>query len=382
MDNAVEIIDDWNQPAPNPHEDRITTILQKRAQPQQYNASQINSATNASMYRAAAGQGSGNGVQQILDAVIGNPAREAQDREYESAKGMYDMFEQKRAQGDKQANALFDKIALFTGGDPEGTALFVNELHNDPDKIDPGNAYQVMTKLAGIAKKKGYQSPESLLKKAQIKAAQSGGDKPAGVQEFEYMQKLPPDQQKAFMEMKGKGAGLQPTEMKEIFEQDDVINAGSDALSILSQMESLNTMPTYEGPLASTRAKAGSLAGSTEADNTLELDNLGQQLAASMLKTTFTGAISNAEREFLQDLQASASKTKAQRKRIIDNGRKLIEARTQRAQEKQRRIQTGEYQTTPAATSISPLGNSGALPADKQKRLDELRAKRDAGTLQ
>lgn len=360
----------------NPYEDRITAILQKRAQPQQPSIDQIYSAGNAAQSYALAGRP--QGVEQILNA-ISQPQQQAQDREFESTKALYDMFEQKRTQGDRQASALFDKIALFTGGDPEGTALFINELHKDPDSIDPSNAYQVMTKLAGIAKRTRYVSPESQLKRQQLKNAQAGGDKPADVQTFEYFQNLPDDQKKSFMELKGKGSGLKPTEMKEIFEQDDVINAGSDALSILDQIQNLNSMPTYEGPLASQRASAGSLAGSAEADNTLELDNLGKNLAASMLKTTFTGAISNAEREFLQDLQASASKTKAQRQRIINNGRSLIEARTKRAQEKQRRIQTGEYQTTPASQSVVSLG--GALPADKQKRLEELRAKREAGTL-
>lgn len=352
MDYDVQIVDNLAEPAPNPYEDRITAILQKRAQVQQPNAWQVNQAGKAAM--AGAGYG-GDSLEKILQAM-GQPQREAEDRELDSVKQLYGLFEETRARGDKQAQALFDRISLFTGGDPEGTALFINELHKDPERIDPGNAYQVMTKLAGIAKRTGYVSPETMLKKAQIKNAQSGGDKPAVVQEFEYMQSLPPDQQKAFMELKGKGSGLKPTEMKEIFEQDDVINAGSDSLSILSQMESLNSLPTYEGPLASQRAAAGALAGSTEALNTRELDNLAQNLAASMLKTTFTGTISNAEREFLQNLQASANKTAAERQRIINNGKSLVEARIKRAQEKQRRIQTGEYQTTPAQTSIPDLG--------------------------
>lgn len=360
-DPAIEIVNSIFQPQDNPHEDRITAILQKRAQPLSYAPQQVNAGTEAAQYMALAGR-EGNGVEQILDAIVRKPQLENMDREYESSRGLYDLFEEKRARGDKQAQALFDKISLFTGGDPEGTAMFVEALHNDPEPIDPGNAFQVMTKLAGISKRTGYVSPESQMNKLKLAQARkelnSGPsvDKPAAVQEFEYMQALDPDAQKAFMEMKGKGAGLKPTEMKEIFEQDDVINAASDSLSILEQMESLNTMPTYEGPMAAKRAYAASLTGSDEANNTLELENLGKNLAASMLKTTFTGAISNAEREFLQDLQASASKTKAQRDRIIQNGKKLIAGRQTRAQEKQRRIQTGDYQTTPLGSSTTNLG--------------------------
>lgn len=364
----VEIVDNLFAPTPNPYEDRITAILQKRAQPQSYSSEQINSAGQAAQYMALAGRN--QGVEQILEAFR-KPELEQQDREFESARGLYDLFEEKRSRGDKQAQALFDKISLFTGGDPEGTALFVQALHADPEPIDPGNAFQVMTKLAGIAKRTGYQSPESQLSKLKIRQAQmdlsnpGGTDKPADVETFEYFQGLDPDSQKAFMELKGKGSGLKPTEMKEIFQQDDVINAASDSLSILDQMESLNAMPTYEGPLAGTRAYAASLTGSDEANNTLELENLAKNLAASMLKTTFTGAISNAEREFLQDLQASASKTKEQRQRILNNGKNLIAARQKRAQEKQRRIQTGEYQTTPASPGVSPIGQGG--PVDWQE---------------
>lgn len=76
------------------------------------------------------------------------------------------VFEAKKAAGDANAQQLDKKISLFTGGDPEGTAMFLQELHNDPDQIDPGNSYQVMTKLAGIAKRNGYQSPTIQAEKA------------------------------------------------------------------------------------------------------------------------------------------------------------------------------------------------------------------------
>ena len=365
-DYNVEITDNFS-PVQNPYEDRITAILQKRSQP----APQMISPQEFDAY-GVGNIASRQGPQNFLDTIQKlQSSREdrysqQQDRELQGAQTLYNLFEEKRARGDKQSQALFDRISLFTGGDPEGTAMFLNELHADPESIDPGNAYQVMTKLAGIAKKTGYVSPESQLKKlelsktkAEINKLNNSGksDVPADVQSFEYFQKLNSDAKKSFMELKGKGSGLKPTEMKEIFQQDDVINSASDSLSILDQMEALNNMPTYEGPMASQRAYVGSLAGSDEANNTLELENLGKNLAASMLKTTFTGSISNAEREFLQDLQANASKTKAQRQRVLNNGKKLIAARQGRAQEKQRRIQTGEYQTTPESSSVVPLGD-------------------------
>ena len=156
-------------PVQNPFEDRITQILQERAQPQTFTPGARDAAALASQYMAQAGQG--QGVDQILGA-IGAPQREQQQRELESATALYDLFEQKRAAGDAQANALFNRISMFTGGDPEGTRLFLEELNADPEEIDPGNAFQVMSKLAGIAKRTGYKSPESRLQDLQIRGAE------------------------------------------------------------------------------------------------------------------------------------------------------------------------------------------------------------------
>jgi hypothetical protein len=144
----------------NPYEDRITGILQKRAQP--YNAEQIGLAGQSAQLRALAGQNTS--IDQVLQSVLGSQT----DRELQSTQGLYDMFEKQRAAGDAQANALYKRMEMFTGGDPEGNALFLEELHKDPDTIDPSNAFQVMTKLAGIAKKTGYKPLDSKMKEAQI----------------------------------------------------------------------------------------------------------------------------------------------------------------------------------------------------------------------
>jgi hypothetical protein len=154
---------DFAQSEQNPYEDRITAILQKRAQP--YSSDQYGLAGESAVLRAQAG-GEGN-IEKILQATLG----QQQDNELQTTKTLYDMFEQKRSQGDAQSKALFDRISMFTGGDPEGTALFLDELHNDPEVIDPSNAYQIMTKLAGIAKKTGYTSLDSQMKRAQIASA-------------------------------------------------------------------------------------------------------------------------------------------------------------------------------------------------------------------
>jgi hypothetical protein len=154
---------DFLQPQQNPYADRITEILQKRAQP--YNTEQIGLAGESSRLRALAGED--KSVDQILEAIVRKP----QQQQVEDSTMLYNMFEQQRANGDKQAEALAKRMEMFTGGDPEGNAIFLQELQNDPENIDPNNAFQVMTKLAGIAKKTGYKPLDAQLKRAQIGAA-------------------------------------------------------------------------------------------------------------------------------------------------------------------------------------------------------------------
>lgn len=381
----------------NPYVDKITEILQRRAQPEPVSTQEMGSMA----FGNALNRFTGGNVQNVLQAIKGveserlGQAQAQQDREFAQAKGLYDVFEQQREAGDKQAQALFDKMNMFTGGDPEGNAMFLEALHSDPEDVDPSNAYQVMTKLAGIAKKSGYVSPEQQMNKLKLQDAQLGiqstklgmdktraeinklnnpdltpVDQPADVKTFQYYQSLSPEQKKEFEKVSGvktDGRELKSTEMKEIFDAEDVVNAASDSISILDQMNNLNSLPTYEGAYAVERAAAerlNPLGQSQDSLNTLEIENLAKNLAASMLKTTFTGAISNAEREFLQDLQASANKSVAERQRIINNGKKLIESRAKRAQTKQQRIQSGDYATKPAEMSATNLSDGGTISLD------------------
>jgi len=174
----IEIVDDFLPEKQNPHEDRITAILQKRAQP----APNMVTPQEMDIYGISS-IASRKGSQNYLAALEGLQNQRTQDhyaqqdRELQGAQSLYDMFETKRARGDKQAQALFDKVSLFTGNDPEGMAMFVEALHNDPDKIDPSNSFQVMTKLAGIAKRSGYVSPEAQMAKLDLEGKKLGNRK-------------------------------------------------------------------------------------------------------------------------------------------------------------------------------------------------------------
>lgn len=192
MDQQVQIVDSLFAPQQeNPYTDRITAILQQKAQPVQNDPWQVNQAATAAM--AGAGYNNGQGMQQILDAVINKPQQEAHDRALDSYKQLHDMFELKRLQGDKNAQSLFDKMNMFTGGDPEGNTLILNALHADPQKLDPHNAVQIYSKIGQIVNGAGYVSPEMQLNKL----------KPA--KERAEIAKLNAEAKKAAKEAKGIG---------------------------------------------------------------------------------------------------------------------------------------------------------------------------------
>ena len=406
---------DFVQPAQNPHEDRITAILQRRAQPQQYDAGQINTATNAAMYRAAAGQDSG--VQQILDTVIGKPAMEAQDREFESSKALYDIFEQKRAAGDAQAKALFDKVALFTGGDPEGTALFVNELHNDPESIDPSNAYQVMTKLAGIAKKTGYKPLDVKQKEAQIAATNaltkqrvSGGgrggssvfaqtmaaiDSDPNLKNLPTIDKIRLAQNRVgtnlrisdtgeIEDMPGASEGLRNLKIGE--ESGKVV--GKDLgetevdlktrLARMPQLEdtakrlsALGKLATYTmtGRARDTLVREVGFDVPDSAVARTEYISMVDNEILPLLRETFGAQFTEREGQSLKVTLGDPNKSPAEKDAVL---RSFIRTKKETINTQARKL--GE--DTPYTST------DGVLPPDKQKRLEELRAKRDAGTLQ
>lgn len=147
--------------------DRITEILKRQStpiasspiQPQasQLPANILNAIASASYDY---GKGGGDFMGNVDKYQTG-----MQNRELNQQKGILEAYDMKLKMGDAQAKALDQKLQLFTGDDPEGKALFLQALHDDPEQIDPSNSYQVMTKLAGIKKKLGYESPDLAMAK-------------------------------------------------------------------------------------------------------------------------------------------------------------------------------------------------------------------------
>lgn len=334
------------QPAANPYEDRITAMLQKRSQPQEISPWQRMQAGKAAM--AGAGYG-GQGIEEILSA-INQPQREAEDRAIESTKALYDIFEEKRSGGDKQAQALFDKVRLFTGDDPDGISMFIEQLHNDPDSIDPGNAYQVMTKLAQIKKQTGYESPALSLDRMKKEA----------------------EIQKLITQASPKERKLSATEQKELFDATDLLNASASAKSGLLQAKNiLKNSPEgsepYTGFAADTRAAISRvpvvgdiLADKERGASTTEYTTLVTEQALNNLKAIFGGMPTEGERQILMQIQALATYTPQEQERIIDNAIAAADKRMQFNQQKLGAIQTGDYSGLGSLPPLTGSTQSGA----------------------
>lgn len=148
-----------------------------------------------------------------------------------------------------------------------------------------------------------------------------------------------------------KSGNLSPTMQKELVEADDITGASMSAMSQLRQALALNDK-AYAGPLAGLRAEtvAGvkSLVGadpSTEANATIEMENIVLNQALSSLKAIFGGAPTEGERKILVDIQASVNKTPEQRAVILARAHALAERRLEFNRNRAKAIRNGTYLT-------------------------------------
>ena len=153
------------------------------------------------------------------------------------------------------------------------------------------------------------------------------------------------------------------TLQKELIESDDNVQQSASAIAALKKAKTINDK-AYSGYGASGRAKLMSNVYETdEANATIELDNLIGQQALSSMKSIFGGNPTEGERAILLDLQASSSKTPAQRTAILDRTIKAAEVRAKFATSKAQSIRNGKYLTEGAP--IPDADNSLSDP-DKQ----------------
>jgi hypothetical protein len=403
----------------NPYGDRITEILQSRVnQPAQadYAAGEFLRPGESAYYglRAALGnepQGVLNAIRGVQDQRRGRML-EGEDRQLGAQKGLYDIFEEQRAAGNKSAEALLNKISMFTDGDPEGTQLFLQALNDDPEEIDPTNAYQVMTKLAQIKKQSGYKSPTQTLEQLKIAQAQrslsgsgelsfegyasmtpeerslyneyrgksGGGDLPADIKNFQYYQSLGPEEKKAFENLKRPSSNKGPLELpqvqKQYLESIDVINSADRAASNLEAALDLNKK-AIGGAGANIRQgigrAVGTITGPSEATvATTEFENLVLGQVAENLKATFGAMPTEGERRFLIDLQASIDKTPLERERLLQRGLTLVRDRQKRELDFQQKAIEGTLFESPTPTS--PIQNYDDIGLESMTDEDILRA--------
>jgi hypothetical protein len=161
-----------------------------------------------------------------------------------------------------------------------------------------------------------------------------------------------------------KGAeGLSATAQKEIFEADDFVQTGLGAVNSINKALELNDK-AYSGVGASTRAAIASntpFMKSEAADATVAMDNIIKEQALTSMKSIFGGNPTEGERAILLDLQASANKTPAQRKEILNRAKIAAERRIQFNQQKAESLRGGTYMkpggapAQPSAPDVSSL---------------------------
>lgn len=150
------------------------------------------------------------------------------------------------------------------------------------------------------------------------------------------------------------GGAMSATLQKELIDADDTAAIADQTVATLTNALALNDK-AYSGLGATTRAKiVSNLGGSPEADATVQLNNMIGEQALSGMKAIFGGNPTEGERAILLELQASADKTPAQRKAIIERGIQLAQRRAKINRERAKAIRSGDYLTEGAPEVADP----------------------------
>lgn len=138
------------------------------------------------------------------------------------------------------------------------------------------------------------------------------------------------------------------TEMKEIFEADDMARASEATISLLQQAKALSGQ-AYDGAFADTRGWLSSQVGSDAGIATRNLNTVLTETALSQLKAIFGGAPTEGERQILLDISGSANQPRMVRDAIIDRAIAAANARLRYNQKKAQMLRTGEYFDAPGS---------------------------------
>jgi hypothetical protein len=147
-------------------------------------------------------------------------------------------------------------------------------------------------------------------------------------------------------------------EQKILIQSEDVLNSATDTLGKLRQAMELNPK-ALEGSLTGFRKQVGSLFASDDPAYvaTEELDNTLKGMALAMLKSTFPGAVTNAEREALVALQGSSDFPRPVRERIYRNAFAAAQTVAARARDRIEKTKSGYYTERTSPTKPAATGN-------------------------
>lgn len=170
----------------------------------------------------------------------------------------------------------------------------------------------------------------------------------------------------------------------EYFEAKAFVPGSVKILDELSELNKKSFGGAIQGIGYKLTQKTGIGEDSEKFRNTTEIVNSLRQMVSKVLKATFGGQLSDGERAYLDTVYGAAPQyTKTEREIAIKNVRRMF---TERLQEKQTAyeswVNSPGSASAPAekpaeqAPSAAPVADSADyLPADKAKRLKELRAK-------
>lgn len=367
--------------------DRITQILQSRAPtPQQISIQDLGN--------IASGRGTDFfGLQQA-----------AQDRELQGQQTMFQMFEAKRAAGDRNAQAIHEQVSKITS-DPDAQARLIEAMGNDPESITPQNA---LIKAARYTRELGIEPDYVRTKRmadleeqktraeiGKLNRVDATGDGGTAEMKNYLMGKKDPEFAQFLQQKKEKP--MPPSIAKQ---QDELL--GELAISnnletdLQASIDVLDSGGIDLGPINNQMLKlrnSGWIDSTPESRNAANLmATLQKQRNDSLRLNKGTQTEFDAARAWSELLGSDEENpTLPKDEKLLSSGLKRIQGLNKRASmEKNIRIDRLREDYGKESIDTSDLSQpnpsyqyekAGALPPDKQRRLDELRAKRDAGTL-
>jgi len=193
-------------------------------------------------------------------------------------------------------------------------------------------------------------------------------------------------------ERERRAAQLTPPEQKELFDALGQESAARDSVSALREARALSDK--FGGGRAGTalsyvERQGASMVGispSESAKATEEFNNIVGQEVLNKLRATFGGNPTNAEREVLAKLQASAFEERSVRNSLLDRAIKMAEEREKSSISRADTIRTREYRqpsgARPAAQPAAAAAPAPSAPAasqplspDEQRELQALRSR-------